>query len=93
MLNKWGRKLQQHYKERWTFMTKTKVLNVHGAIVGLEKVVPIGYEKASISWVEKNFQFFDIYWAVILRHSFALRVISDVLWSSCFENYGPKDTR
>ena len=42
MLNKWGRKLQQHYKERWTFMTKTKVLNVHGAIVGLEKVVPIG---------------------------------------------------
>ena len=30
MLNKWGR--------------RTKVLNVHGAIVGLEKVVPIGYE-------------------------------------------------
>ena len=44
MLNKWGRKLQQHYKERWTFMTKTKALNVHSAIVGLKKVVPIGYE-------------------------------------------------
>ena len=23
-------------------------------------------------------------WAVILRYSFALRVISDILWSSCF---------
>ena len=44
MLNKWGRKLQQHYKEKWTFVTKTKVSNVHGTIVGLEKVVPIGYE-------------------------------------------------
>ena len=32
-------------------------------------------------------------WAVILRYSFALRVISDILWSSCFESYGPKDTR
>ena len=41
----------------------------------------------------KNFQFFDIYCAVIRRHSFALRVISDVLWSTCFENYGPKDPR
>ena len=29
--------------------------------------------------------------AVILRHSFALRVISDILWSSCFSGgYGPK---
>ena len=33
---------------------------------------------------------FDIYCAVILRYSFALR--SDILWSSCFESYGPKDT-
>ena len=32
-------------------------------------------------------------WAVILRYPFALRVISDILWSSCFESYGPKDTR
>ena len=23
-------------------------------------------------------------WAVILRYSFALRVISDILWSGCF---------
>ena len=28
----------------------------------------------------------------ILRSSLALRVISDILWSSCFESYGPKDT-
>ena len=27
------------------------------------------------------------------RDRFALRVISDILWSSCFESYGPKDTR
>ena len=27
----------------------------------------------------------------ILRYSFALG--SDILWSSCFESYGPKDTR
>ena len=38
-------------------------------------------------------RFCDIYCAVILRYSFALRVISDILWSSCFESYGPKDTR
>ena len=25
--------------------------------------------------------------------TFALRVISDILWSSCYESYGPKDTR
>ena len=31
--------------------------------------------------------------AVILRYSFALRVISDILWSSSFDSYGPKDTR
>ena len=23
---------------------------------------------------------------------FALRVISDILWSSCYESYGPQDT-
>ena len=33
----------------------------------------------------------DIYCAVILPYSFALR--SDILWSSCLESYGPKDTR
>ena len=30
--------------------------------------------------------------SVILRYSFTLRVTSDILWSSCFESYGPKDT-
>ena len=38
-------------------------------------------------------RFCDIYCEVILRFSFALRVNSDILWSSCFESYGPKDTR
>ena len=37
--------------------------------------------------------FCDIYCAVIHRYSFALRVISDILRNSCFESYGPKDTR
>ena len=38
-------------------------------------------------------RFCEIYYAVIVRYSFALRVISDILWRSCFESYGPKDTR
>ena len=38
-------------------------------------------------------RFCDINCAVILRYYFALRVISDILWSSCYESYGPKDTR
>ena len=29
---------------------------------------------------------------VILRYSFMLRVFSDILWSSCSERYGLKDT-
>ena len=27
------------------------------------------------------------------KWSFVLRVIGDILWTSCFESYGPKDTR
>ena len=38
-------------------------------------------------------KFCGIYCAVILGYSFGLRVISDILWSSCFESYGPRDTR
>ena len=38
-------------------------------------------------------RFCDIKCAVILRYFFALRVISDILWSCCFESYGLKDTR
>ena len=34
-------------------------------------------------------RFCDINCAVILRYSFVLRVISDILWSSCYESYGP----
>ena len=30
-------------------------------------------------------RFCDIYCTVILRYSFALRVISDILWSSCLK--------
>ena len=38
-------------------------------------------------------RFCDLYCAVTLRYSFALRVKSDILWSSCFESYGPKYIR
>ena len=38
-------------------------------------------------------RFCNIYCAVIRRYSFALRVNSDILWHSCFESYGLKDTR
>ena len=38
-------------------------------------------------------RFCDINCAVILRYSFALRVISVILRSSCYESYGPKDTK
>ena len=38
-------------------------------------------------------RFCNIYCTVILRYSFALRVISDILWSSCSESFGPKDSR
>ena len=27
------------------------------------------------------------------KWSFVLRVIGDILWTSCFESYGPKNTR
>ena len=37
--------------------------------------------------------FWDTYSTVTLQYSFALRVISDIPWSSCFESCGPKDTR
>ena len=30
---------------------------------------------------------------IVQSYSFALRVIIDILWSRCFEIYGPKDTR
>ena len=32
-------------------------------------------------------RFCDINCAVTLRYSFALRVISDILWSSCYESF------
>ena len=31
--------------------------------------------------------------SLALFWSFVLRVIGDILWTSCFESYGPKDTR
>ena len=34
----------------------------------------------------------DIYCTVPFRYSFVLCVIRDILLSSCFESYGPKDT-
>ena len=51
----------------------------------------LGWRKDRTSPRDRLGRFCDIYCAVILRHSFALRVISDILWSSCFsESYGPK---
>ena len=37
-------------------------------------------------------RFRDIYCTVILQYSFALHAISNILWSSCYVSYGPKDT-
>ena len=51
----------------------------------------LGWRKDRKSRRDRSGRFCDIYWAVILRYSFALR--SDILWSSCFESHGPKDTR
>ena len=51
----------------------------------------LGWRKDRKSRRDRSGRFCDIYCAVILRYSFALR--SDILWSSCFESYGPKDTR
>ena len=49
------------------------------------------YRKDRISPRDRLGRFCDIYCAVILRHSFALGVMSDILWSSCFiKSYGPK---
>ena len=53
----------------------------------------LGWRKDRKFRRDRSGRFCDIYCAVILRYSFALRVISDILWSSCFESYGPKDTR
>ena len=49
----------------------------------------LGWRKDRKSRRDRSGRFCDIYWAVILRYSFALR--SDILWSSCFESCGPKD--
>ena len=54
----------------------------------------LGWRKDRTSPRDLLGRFCVIYCAVILRHSFALRVISDILWSSCFsESYGPKFQR
>ena len=52
--------------------------------------------KRWLGWREtenRSGRFCDIYCTVILRYSFALGVISEILWSSCFESYARKDTR
>ena len=60
------------------------------------------FTPASMKWLrwrkDRKFRwnrlgsFCDSFCTVILRYSFALRVISDILWSSGFESYGSKDT-
>ena len=57
------------------------------------EMIRIGWRKDGKSRRDRLGRFCDIYCAVILRYSFALRVISDILCSSCFESYGSKDTR
>ena len=47
----------------------------------------LGWRKNRKSRRDRLGRFCDIYCAVILRYSFALRVISDILWSSCFERH------
>ena len=53
----------------------------------------LGWRKTGNPRRDRLGWFCDTYCGDILRYSFALRVISDILWSSCFESYGPKDTR
>ena len=50
--------------------------------LGLRKPQEIPKEQLTIG------RFCDINCAVTLRYSFASRVISDILWSSCYESYG-----
>ena len=48
----------------------------------------LGCGKDRTSPMDRIGRFCDIYCEVILQHSFALCVISDILWSSCFsESY------
>ena len=63
------------------------------SIVCARKYKWLGWRKDRKSRRDRLGRFCDIYFAVILQYSFALRVISDILWGSCFESYGPKDTR
>ena len=53
----------------------------------------LGWRKDLKSQRDPLVSFCDIHSAVILRYSFVLRVIIVILWSSCFNSYGPKDTR
>ena len=66
------------------------------------KKIPL-FEPASrrwLGWWKQEIQkgqviigrFCDIYCTVILQYSFALHAISNILWSSCYVSYGPKDT-
>ena len=52
------------------------------SIVRARKYERLGWRKGRKSRRDRLGRFCDICCAVILRHSFALRVISDILWSS-----------
>ena len=52
--------------------------------LGWRKTQKIPKEQLSVG------RFSDMNCAVILRYSFALRVISDILWSNFYESHGPK---
>ena len=70
---------------------KESVDNDDISIVRARKLLTrwLGWCKNRKSWRDRLGRFCDIYYTVVLRYSFAL----GVMWSSCFESYGPKDTR
>ena len=70
---------------RWVMMTFLLFTPVSEGWLGWRKTE--NPRRNRLGW------FCDTYCTVILRYSLALRVISDILWSSCFESNGPKDTR
>ena len=86
-------------KKAIDLISKTTTLHVHHAFL----YIFFARRCATTTWKCQNSLFVEevitigrfcgINCAVILRYSFALRVISDIPWSSCYESYGPKDTR
>ena len=89
-------KIPRRHSGSWNMQSVLDLLEQGPRIANRELVAPAStkwsrWRKDRKSRRDRLGRFCDIYCAVILRYSFALR--SDILWSSCFESYGPKDTR